>query len=332
MGEPSRGRGRPPIMARDRRLAIWYLPPLMRALALALALAYPSLAAADEQEFALYKFHQRVGYERSTIVRDSSGTDIRTAFGFTDRTTTVPLAASLHLGRDGNPVSFQLWGKTSRNTRADDGVVVKGSRIVVSQHGAVRTVAAPARFFLASTYAPVIVTQEMLRYWARHGRPPRLAVFPLGEVTIERRGVDTIMRDDGEPDTLTRYAVGGMIWGLETVWLNGRDRLAVLKGVDAEFDHFEATAPKYAGALDTVVTAAATASMAGLQDSSRAAVRFHLGPTADAAARLIDGTGAPPVPDAVVLVDSNRIVAAGSRSRVTVPAGAVTVDATGKTI
>jgi imidazolonepropionase-like amidohydrolase len=38
------------------------------------------------------------------------------------------------------------------------------------------------------------------------------------------------------------------------------------------------------------------------------------------------------VPDAVVVVDGDRIVAAGSRSRVAVPTGAVSVDATGKTI
>src|SRR5262249_21660774 len=152
-----------------------------------------------------------IGYERSTIVRDTSGTDIHTASGFTDRGSTVPLASSLHLDRDGTPVSFQLWGRTSRNTHADDGVVVTRGRIVVTQRGAVRTVVAPARFFAGSTYAPVIVTQEMLRYWERHGRAPRLPVFPLGEVTIERRGVDVITRDDGRPDTLTRYAVGGMV-------------------------------------------------------------------------------------------------------------------------
>src|SRR5262245_3680073 len=111
----------------------------MRVLTLVLALASPSLAAAaDEQELTLVKFQQRIGYERSTVVRDTSGTDIHTAFGFTDRSSTVPLASSLHLGRDGTPVSFQLWGKTSRNTQADDGVVVKRGRIIVTQRGAVR--------------------------------------------------------------------------------------------------------------------------------------------------------------------------------------------------
>jgi imidazolonepropionase-like amidohydrolase len=44
------------------------------------------------------------------------------------------------------------------------------------------------------------------------------------------------------------------------------------------------------------------------------------------AARLVDGTGATPVADAVVVVTDNRIVAAGRASRVAVPAGAHVID------
>ena len=44
------------------------------------------------------------------------------------------------------------------------------------------------------------------------------------------------------------------------------------------------------------------------------------------AARLVDGTGAAPVADAVVVVTDDRIVAAGPASRVAVPAGARVID------
>jgi len=47
-------------------------------------------------------------------------------------------------------------------------------------------------------------------------------------------------------------------------------------------------------------------------------------------ARLIDGTGAAPTDDSVVVVEGDRIRAAGSRARVQVPRGATVVDATGK--
>jgi imidazolonepropionase-like amidohydrolase len=47
---------------------------------------------------------------------------------------------------------------------------------------------------------------------------------------------------------------------------------------------------------------------------------------------LIDGTGAPPLPDAVVVVRDDRIAAAGRRDEVTVPAGAAVTDVRGATI
>src|SRR5712692_7576052 len=56
------------------------------------------------------------------------------------------------------------------------------------------------------------------------------------------------------------------------------------------------------------------------------------GPTAIVGARLIDGTGAAPVDDSVVLVEGDRIRAAGARATVRVPRDAEVVDATGKVL
>ena len=49
-------------------------------------------------------------------------------------------------------------------------------------------------------------------------------------------------------------------------------------------------------------------------------------------AQLIDGTGADPVADAVVVIRDGRIVAAGPRETTTIPDGAEAIDATGQTI
>lgn len=54
--------------------------------------------------------------------------------------------------------------------------------------------------------------------------------------------------------------------------------------------------------------------------------------TAIVGARLIDGTGAPPIDNAVVVVEGDRIRAAGTRARVQVPRGAAVVDATGRVL
>ncbi len=54
--------------------------------------------------------------------------------------------------------------------------------------------------------------------------------------------------------------------------------------------------------------------------------------TAIVGARLVDGTGAAPVDDSVVLVSGDRVTAAGPRARVPVPQGATVVNAAGKTL
>jgi imidazolonepropionase-like amidohydrolase len=226
-------------------------------------------AGPEVESFTLYKFQQRVGVERSYITRDAGGTEIRTVFSFRDRSTSVPLASILRLGKGGQPLRFQLFGSTSRGSELDDLVVLHGKTLSITRRGATRTAPAPARFFLASAYAPVIVTQELLRHWAAQGRPAHLPVFPLGEVTVVERGRDTFEDDDGKPRLLTRYALGGVGWGNETVWLDQQGRLAALKGVDAEYDHFEATRG-FSGALPRLVARAAEDGMAALAEMARA--------------------------------------------------------------
>ena len=55
-------------------------------------------------------------------------------------------------------------------------------------------------------------------------------------------------------------------------------------------------------------------------------------PVAIDGARLIDGTGAPPVDDAIVVIAGDRIAAAGPRASVRIPPGAAVVDARGRVV
>src|SRR5688500_353116 len=49
-------------------------------------------------------------------------------------------------------------------------------------------------------------------------------------------------------------------------------------------------------------------------------------------ARIIDGSGAPPVENGVLLVENGRVSAVGSRNAVAIPEGAAVTDLSGKTI
>jgi len=282
-----------------------------------------------QQQFLLYKFQNQIGVERSI----DDGREIRTAFSFTDRSTPVPLASTFERSTDGTPVRFQLWGNTSRPFSVDDRVVVQGAKIAITQRGETRSVATPARFFVGSAYAPVTMTQELLRYWKAHGKPASLPVYPIGDVTIERRGEDTVTDRDKQPRTLERFAIGGLAWGHEIVWLDDKQQVAALKAVDTEFDHFEATGRGFEEALPVFIARAAQDGLAALAETAQGLrVDGGDGAVAYVNARLVDGTGAPAVPDAVVVVEGGKIIAAGPRAKVTVPAGARSVDAHGNTI
>jgi len=283
--------------------------------------------------FDLYKWQNRIGREFSTSVGSSDGREIRTTFAFTDRGRAVALASLLELTADGTPRRFQIWGDTSRSSTVNDRVLVSADALTIEQGEAKRTERRPERFFVGSSYAPMVLTEELWRYWKAHGSPQQLRVIPLGDVAFERRGEDAVTNDEGDPRTLERWTVSGIGWGRETLWFDGEGHLAAAKMVDAEFDHFEATRKGYSLALGQLVSSAAKDGLAQLSQTSRPiAGASGSNPVAIVGARLIDGTGAAPVQDSVVLVEGGRIRAAGTRARISIPADARIIDASGKTV
>ncbi len=298
-------------------------------------LAAPAGPTREMEDFRLYKFQQPIGAEQVVRSPGPDGTtEIRSNFSFTDRSRTVPLAATLKLAKDGSVLRYQEWGSTSRFSRVDDRVSVEGGAVTIERDGEVTTARAPALFFTADSYAPVVVTEQLWRYWTSRGRPAEIPLFPSGRVAFVPRGKEEVTDDDGKKVTLDRFALVGLEWGREMVWFDSEGRLAALKAVDAEFDHFEAARSGYTEALPRFVASAAADGMAALAELSgpMLAAPRDSGPLAFVGATLIDATGASPVRDAVVVVDKGRIAAAGPRKSVKIPAGARRVDVAGKTI
>ncbi len=288
----------------------------------------------ETRSFRLYKFQQPIGLEESIrVVKPDGSTEVRTTFSFTDRRTTVPLASLLALDAEGGPLRFQVWGSTSRWTKVDDLVSVSAGIVTIDHGGETTTAAAPKRFFFAGGYAPVAVTEELWSYWQRHDRPASIALYPMGGAAeIRRRGTDEVVDDEGRKQTLERYTLRGLGWGSETLWIDAQGRLAALKAIDAEFDHFEATGRGYSDVLPGLIASAASDGLAALAEMAGVAPVPDEAPVAYVGATVVDATGAPPLRDAVVLVSAGRITAVGSRASVRVPENARRVDVSGKTI
>ena len=295
--------------------------------------APPPPLGADRIAYTLHKFMAEVGAERDTFVAmPDGGTEAKAVFSYRDRMATVPLAARFDFGPDGALREYAAWGRTSRFTVIDDRVDARGGAFEVSRGGGKPASVRPDGVAIAASgYAPVLAQALMLRAWNQHGRPAKMAMLPEGEVAIEARGKETYNGEKGKV-TLEHVAVSGLVWGREDVWLDEKGELAAVVTRDAEFDHHEATREGFDSILPELMKAAGVDGVAWLASAAKGAERSAPGLQAYVGANLIDGTGRPAVKDSVVVIDGDRIVAAGPRAKVTIPADATTIDVTGKSI
>jgi len=287
--------------------------------------------ANESGKFTLHKFEQPIGEETYTIAHDGGSLTLKTDFAFTDRGTKVPLSATLKAADDYTPQSFIVKGNTSRISEIDSDVELNGSNATIRQGKDTRSVAAPQSFFTISGYAPVAMQMALIRYWRAHGSPAQLAMLPTGEVRIQDRGAETI-EIGGRSTPMERYTIRGLIWGLETLWMDSNNDLAALVSTDAEFDHFEAVREEYEPALSEFVANAARDEMAALDELSQGLSGRRTGALAFVGATLINTTGKATIANATIVIRDGKVIAAGPGKKVKVPPDAQRIDVTGKYI
>jgi hypothetical protein len=296
-------------------------------------LTAPPAPSAERPSFTLHKFLAEVGSERDTYVAlPGGGTEAKAVFSYKDRGQSVALAASNAFGADGALRSYAAWGWTSRFTQIDDHLDARDDgSFELRRNGKPPTRVSAAGLAVAVPgYAPMLGQELLLRAWTQHGRPAAIAILPEGEVQIESRGTETYDRPTGKI-TLEHVAIRGLVWGREDAWLDDTGKLVAVVTRDAEFDHHEAAFQGFEPLLPELAKRTGADGVAWLETAARGAAR-GTGLLALVGGNLIDGTGRAAIPDAVVVIDGDRIVAAGPRATVTIPAGATTIDVTGKSI
>jgi imidazolonepropionase-like amidohydrolase len=271
--------------------------------------------------FILHKIGNPIGRETWRITSEPSGArQLSTDFAFTDRGTPVTLTATLDYAANGRPAHFALGGQTSRMSTVSLDVTMLGDSARTREDSTVTTVLAKGAF-PARGYAPLAIQQAIMREWLRRGRPASLRLVPAATLNISARGTDTITVADRSV-LIQRYSVAGLIWGRETLWLDARGNLIAAATVDAEFDPVQAVREGFESATGTFVKLAAADAITALSGSAGSA-RSADTLIALVGGTLIDGTGAPPIPDAAVVIRGSRIVAVGRRSEVQIPHGTV---------
>src|ERR1044072_3005901 len=220
---------------------IWHVchdPPMRVGLTVALfsallGLGQPSSAPAERGVLRLHYVQKPIGYERYEIAPDADALKLTADFDFTDRGGRVQLAATLRTKADFTPLSFEAKGKSYRFVNVDSSVRIEASEAgvtaIVRADGAdERRVALPGPFFTVDGYAPFSAQMLLLRYWKQHGQPRLLRTIPgqpTNDVIIEARGREAT-RIGEKMIPLERFAIDGVVWGRETLWLDEGGSLA----------------------------------------------------------------------------------------------------------
>jgi imidazolonepropionase-like amidohydrolase len=283
-------------------------------LALLGAVLVPALASAQRDSLRLYYVGRPVGWEHYVLEPDGVGSRLVADFDYVDRGRRIHLASTTLMDARYAPRQLEVVRVTDTSRtpmrKIDD---------------------VPAGAFALSQYQPLSQHLALIRFWQAHGSPASVNVVvgsPVNTVAIRKRGVDTVASTG---TILTRYTIDGVVWGTEYLWLDAQQRLAMFaaaggglsfKGVRAEL------VPMYPE-LMTIAARVAIADLARLTARTKPVAD---GKIALVGGTLIDGTGGAVIPDATIIVANGRVVSAGPRAQVTVPAGTRRIDVRGKTI
>jgi imidazolonepropionase-like amidohydrolase len=294
----------------------------------ACVLASALQAQAPAPTFRLFLLGHEIGREIVTTTRLPDGQRLKFDFSFTDRGTTIDLAATLEIDADHAARHFVTKGRTYRVFTADSEVTVTGRRALVRDGTRETTVDIGSRpFFPVDNYAPIGAHERLIRYWLEHKRPAEILAPPAGVVRITSRGIGPA------PGRLPgrrweRLAIDGAVWGRETAWIDVTTRTLQALATWAGGLGFGAVRGRSA-AWPALATVAAADQVADLNRMTRATPAVRTGAYALVGATVNVGTDRAPIPDATVIIRAGRIAAVGPASATPVPPDAAVVDATG---
>ncbi len=276
-----------------------------------------------------------IGTEEYRVVQGAGGEEVMTTTVATnDRGMKRASTTTLAMGGRYEPV--RLEQKAGLVTGGPDGVSlteVLGEMATVREGGAGRTVTKPPVAFVGFASMPASLQMMMMRYWMGHGRPGRLPMLRASAaappVEIREVGHEAFQGGDGRMVRLTRYTVANVGWGREILWMNDSRRLVAVMTFAGGLPQ-ETVLDEYGAVGPQLVESGVRQEMLDLAELGREVPVEASDSYAIVGARLIDGTGRPPVERATVIVREGRIAAAGAE--VTVPAGMRVIHAEGRSV
>jgi hypothetical protein len=282
----------------------------------------------EDTTFLVHRVERRVGEERTRVQADPTRDfHLRTLFVHSERGERVALAATMSFGADGRPRHFAMWGKTSAYTEVDIDVSVDDRGQATIRDGSESSqIATPPLYFTAAGYTPIAIKDALIAFWHRNGRPAEIPLLPSGTARLSKRG-DDVFELGGKSIELERLEIAGVNWGREVAWIDAQQRVVALMTNDALYSHMQIVGEGYEPLLGEFITRGGAEAKAIIDEQAIAPI--HEGNYAITNARLVDGTGAAPIDDAVIVIADGKIVSAGKHET---PKDMPILDARGRTV
>jgi imidazolonepropionase-like amidohydrolase len=286
-------------------------------------------ASASHGSLTIHMILHAIGDEQFDIATNADGTKtVTTTFAYSDRGRQTTIPATLTVSKDDRPLKLDVKGNAPAT------VTTSGAMTTVEIKGVSETMPTPPAWAAIITQTPFALQLMMMRAWHARGEPKQLALASLNPAAepleIARVGRDTITAN-GRQVALDRYTVNHLMFGREILWMTADWDLAAAMTFAGGLP-LEAVRTDLESQLPALYQAGVAQEMADLAAIGDAVPPQRSGTFAIAGATLIDATGKPPVPDAVVVVRDNRISAAGARASTPIPAGVPVIDGKGQTL
>ena len=292
--------------------------------------------ASLETEHGVYLVHlllHTIGTEEYTIHLLPDGRQVlRTTVTTNDRGARRTTSTTLDFGPQATPLRLEQQTSTAASTPTPDTTQIAGSTATITEAGLTRTTAKPPVAFVGFANMPAALQMLMMRYWLAHRQPAHLPILRASPeappLEIKLVGHEAFLVK-GRMVRLNRYTVTNLLFGREILWMNDSNRLVALMTFAGGLPQ-EIVLDEYAEATSGLVSSGVRQELLDLADLGREVPVEAQGTFAIVGARLIDGTGAPAVENASVLIRNGRIVAVGSH--VAIPPGTRIVHAEGQSL
>jgi imidazolonepropionase-like amidohydrolase len=253
----------------------------------------------------------------------SSDSHIDSTFEFNDRGRGPKIAAHYIVGADGTPLRTDITGNDYLKAPVDEHFAVEGGIgrwKSTSENGH-----APAAGFYVSNNGPGLETALLVAALLKSKNAP-VELFPAGEAKLERL-TDVTVEKHGQKLHLTEFAITGLSFEPQTVWLDDDRRLFGFPG-----KWFAILREGWENTNDQLYALDRKARDERYARLARELATHPSHPVALQHLRLFDSEQASIREDQTVVIEGERVTKVGPSAEIIVPKDAEIIDGSGKTL